>query len=216
MNKEREDRRSINLKLLPPVPCKLIRVTCIDMPNQKKQYFHGKKRVKYGPKVSTFTIFINSQDKSLTKELVDVAERTQQALAKLNDDDEQVLSMASLHLMAVSAIFTRCEKPDLELCSSFILSPKSNKKVASGWMKQTVFKFLKQFYDHFKDEVKELSSPPSWTDIVTASPEQDKSSRTSCFKLVMCAFSILNEVCQQFHKHGLEIYWVIAQTIEKH
>ncbi|XP_025116087.1 uncharacterized protein LOC112577255 [Pomacea canaliculata] len=106
--------------------------------------------------------------------------------------------MASLHLMAVSAIFTRCEKPDLELCSSFILSPKSNKKVASGWMKQTVFKFLKQFYDHFKDEVKELSSPPSWTDIVTASPEQDKSSRTSCFKLVMCAFSILNEMA----KHG--------------
>lgn len=116
---------------------------------------------------------------------------------KRNDDD-QVQNLCSLHLMAVAAIFTRCKKPDLERCSSFILSSKDTNKSINGGMKQVVFKSLRHFYEQFSDEVEELSSFPVWTRLASSQAEcnkfKDKASRASFFKLVLYSFSLLNGV----------------------
>lgn len=123
---------------------------------------------------------------------------TQTTILEQDDDNTILYELACLHLMAASALLTRCPKPKEDQCKSFLLSPKQLKMHAIGGAKSTVLKALQVFYEHFKDQMERSSCFPVWSNLdwtdKSRKARKEAHQRASFCELVVYAFTFLNEV----------------------
>ena len=151
----------------------------------------------------------NRKEPSLTEELLTVVQLTQMTILELDGDNAVVYELACLHLMAASALLTRCPKPQEAQCKPFLLSSKQLKAHACGSAKRAVLQALQVFYEHFNDQLEKSSRFPvwsnlEWTDKARKARKEEQQKASFC-ELVVFAFTFLNEVSAWFRVRSVQV-----------
>ena len=142
---------------------------------------------------------VHSQDMSVTDQLLEVARSSQTALMQLSDNNPNLLPMTCLHLMAVSALLSRCPHPSQDQWSALAVSKKQGKKSKGEGLKQTMVKAVQVFHEGLEGVLdNEASSFQEWRQAGFSEEERSKRKadfgRASFCELVVNVYTLLNEV----------------------
>ena len=134
---------------------------------------------------------------------------TQTTILEQDDDNADLYELACLHLMAASALLTRCPKPQEPQCRPFLLSSKQLKAHACGGAKRAVLQALQVFYEHFKDQLEKSSRFPVWSNLEwtdkARKARKEAQQKASFCELVVFAFTFLNEVSTWFRVRSVQL-----------
>ena len=142
---------------------------------------------------------VHSQDMSVTDQLLEVARSSKTALMQLSDNSPNLLPMTCLHLMAVSALLSRCPHPSQDQWSALAVSKKQGKKNKGEGLKQTMVKAVQVFHEGLEGVLDNgASSFQEWRQAGFSEEKRSKRKadfgRASFCELVVSVFTLLNEV----------------------
>ena len=146
---------------------------------------------------------LNSQDLSVTEQLLEVAKDSLSALMELGHDSVSLLPMTCLHLMTVSALLSRCPRPSQDQWSELDNIKKQTKEKTGQGLKHMMVKAVWAFYEGLKGALKKASSQQVWSQTGFSQGEFSQGerskkkgdfSRASFCELIVINFTILNEV----------------------